>query len=181
MNEPQRRLVDRILDPGFLEGLESRSMDDVRSLRDQARAAEREVSFERRLCHARIDILSAELDGRSSGGGVDLVDRLPQILAPDTGRREEETPLPSRAPDLTIPRTAQVTRRRVEEILGEQTLARLPQLPVDEIKRIISSLGELERTVSDRRRRVHEVLDTLQAEIVRRYTSGEADPAAALG
>lgn len=181
MTELHRRLVDRILDPDFLAELEARSIDDLRSLRNEAREAERELSFERRLCHARIDILSAELDGRSGGNRVDLVDRLPEILAAEPGRGGEGTPLPSRAPDLTIPRNAQVTRRRVQEILGEQTLARLPKLPSDEIKRIISSLAELEKSVSARRRVVHDVLDTIQAEIVRRYTSGEADPAAALG
>jgi hypothetical protein len=74
-----------------------------------------------------------------------------------------------------------VPRRRVEEIVGEQTLARLPHLQSEEIKSIIGSLAEHERAVSDRRRRVHEVMDKIQAEIVRRYTSGEADPTAALG
>ena len=45
----------------------------------------------------------------------------------------------------------------------------------------MGSLAEHERKVSERRKKVHDVLDRLQAEIVRRYTSGEADPSAALG
>jgi hypothetical protein len=64
----------------------------------------------------------------------------------------------------------------VEEIVGEQTLARLPQVPTGEIKGIIESLAEHEKTLSERRRRIHDILDEIQAEIVRRYTEGGADP-----
>jgi hypothetical protein len=45
----------------------------------------------------------------------------------------------------------------------------------------MASLAEHERNLSARRRKLHEVMDLIQAEIVRRYTSGEADPTAALG
>lgn len=151
-------------------------------MRDECRDGENELSFERRLCQARIDILTAELERREGKGEGDLLDRLPQILAEGGhGGESPDAPLPARAPDFSIPRSADVPRRRVEEIAGEQTLARLSQISVDEIKGIIESLAEHERTVSARRRRAHEVMDEIQAEIVRRYTSGEADPTAALG
>ena len=176
----KRRLVERVGDPDYVSDLASKSLEELRGMRDDCRDADNEVSFERRLCQARIDILSAELARRQGGGDEDLVSRLPQILATE-GRAPSGAPLPERAPDFSIPRTADVPRRRVEEIAGERTLAQLPQLSVEEVRRIIESLGEHERTLSARRKKVHEAMDAIQDEIVRRYVSGEADPSAALG
>lgn len=173
MSEVKRRLVDRIIEASYVQGLTELSMEDLRALRDQCAEGETEVSFERRLCQARIDILSAELDNRSGKSTGDLISRLPEILAEGGGGSAGV--LPSRAPDLSIPRNTDIPRRRVEEIVGEQTLARLSQVPSEEIKRIIESLAEHERTLSEKRKRVHEVVDSVQAEIVRRYTSGEED------
>jgi chromosome segregation ATPase len=179
MAEPRRRLTERVIDPAFLRNPASKSMDELRTMRDEIREAENELSFERRLCQARIDILSAELEHRAGERESDLVSRLPEILGKESPH--SGSPLPARAPDFSIPRNADVPRRRVEEIVGERTLARLPMLTAEEIKSIIRSLAEHERTVSARRKRVHEVMDEIQAEIVRRFSSGEEDPTAALG
>jgi hypothetical protein len=178
MNDLKRRLVERVTDVAYLDGLPEKAMDELRAMREECREAENELSFERRLTQARIDILSAELERRSSGGGEELLQKLPEILA--TEPTSSSAPLPDRAPDFSIPRNVDVPRRRVEEIVGEQTLARLPSLQTEEIRGIIVSLGEHERSVSARRKAVHEVMDAVQAEIIRRYTSGEADPSAAL-
>jgi anti-sigma-K factor RsiG len=178
MNEVPRRLIDRIVDPTYAEGYQSRPIEELRIIRDECREGENELSFERRLCQARIDILSAELDHRAGRQTGDLMSRLPEILADE--ERGTGSPLPDRAPDLSIPRNMDIPRVRVDEIIGEQTLARLSQVPSDEIKAIIESLGEHERKLSAKRRQVHDVLDRIQEEIVRRYTSGEADPAALL-
>lgn len=180
MTEPKRRLVERIVDPAYLEGLGDKPLEQLRSMRDECKEAETEISFERRLAQARIDILSAELDRRAGGGDDDLMSRLPQILATE-GRAEGGLPLPSRAPDFSIPRNADIPRRRIEEIVGEQTLSRLPSLPTEELRGILASLGDHEKSLSSRRKGIQEVMDTVQAEIVRRYVSGEADPTAALG
>lgn len=178
MEEPKRRASDRIADPSYLEGLDTKPLDELRSMREECKEVERELSFERRLCQARVDILAAELERRSSGEGSSLIDRLPQILASEVGGGDAS--LPERAPDLSVPRNADVPRRRVDEIVGEQTLARLASLQPAEIKGIISSVADHERNVSARRKAVQDVMDRIQTEIVRRYTSGEADPSAAL-
>jgi hypothetical protein len=181
MSDLKRRLVERITDPSYLGTLGDKSTADLKVMRDECREGENELSFERRLCQARTDILTAELERRRAGtpaGGENLVERLTQILA--TEREGREGPLPARAPNFSIPRNADVPRRRVEEIVGEQTLARLATVQTEEIQGIIASLEEHERNLSDRRRRVHEVVDAIHAEIVRRYRSGEADPSAAL-
>ena len=169
MTEIKRRLVDRITDPSYLEGIDARSVEELKAMDEESREAELEVSFERRLCQARIDILSAELERRKGGGASDLMDRLPQILASDSPRTSGEQPLPSRAPDLNrIPRNADVPRRRVEEIVGEMTLARLPQLPPEEIEGIVASLRSHETAISARRKEVHRVIDRIQELLVPR-------------
>jgi hypothetical protein len=180
--EQRRRLVERLIEPSYLDGLEETDIQALRDMRDECREGENELSFERRLCQARIDILTAELERRAGHGNEDLLARLPEILAAEGGSMGtgEANPLPRRAPNYAIPRNADVPRRRVAEILGEQTLSRLAQIDTDEIKSIVASLGNHERGVSELRRRVQDVMDRLQAEIVRRYTSGEADPSAAL-
>jgi hypothetical protein len=173
----QRRLVEQLQDPSFLDGIEKKPMDQLRAARAQCHEGEMELSFERRLCQARIDILSAEIERRHGGTDESLVDRLPQILASDGPRHEGPR---TRAPDASIPRNADVQRRRVEEIVGEQALARVSDVPEEELKSIIKSLAHHESNVSQRRKRVQEVMDRVQDEIVRRYTSGEADPSEVL-
>src|SRR3712207_6446811 len=124
-SQPKRRLLERVLEPDYLSGLEQRSLEELREMRTECRQAESDISFERRVCHARIDILEAELDRRASGStDTDLVSRLPQILADEgNGGDDSELPLPSRAPDFSIPRSADRPHRRIEEIMGEHTLA----------------------------------------------------------
>jgi hypothetical protein len=173
----KRRLVDRIIDPAYVAGLDEMTIDDIKSKRDESHEGEKELSFERRLCQARMDILSAELDQRSGKVEGSLIDRLPQILAAES--RSGDGGLPDRAPDFSIPRNADVPRRRVEEVEGEQALARLSALSDEEIKGRIGSLKDHERSVSDKRQKVQVVVDMLQAEIVRRYSEGEATPASA--
>jgi hypothetical protein len=176
MSEVKRRLIEQVIDPSFVEGLSERSIEDLKTMRDQGREVENEVSFERRLCQARIDILSAELDRRAGKIECDLISRLPQILADEPSPKgPDESPLPQRPPDFSAPRSMDVPRRRVEELVGEQTLARLPELPEEEIKGNLEKLAEHERNLSSRRKKVHEVLDQVQGEIIRRYTSGETD------
>ena len=165
-NVEGRRLVDRIIDPSYIEGLESKSLEELKAMREECREGESEISFERRLCQARIDILMAELDRRSGTGG-DLLSRLPQILADESpSRPRPQKPLPERAPDFSLPRNVDVPRRRVEEIVGENTLARLDQLSSDEIRAVIDSLADHERNLSARRRQIHDVMDTIQAQFV---------------
>jgi len=183
MSEKKRRLVDRVVEPDYTGDLEKKSLEELRAMRDECREGENELSFERRLCQARIDILSAEMERRTGAGGgsTDILDDLPQILATDTVGARGESHIPDRAPDFSVPRNVDVPRRRVEEIAGEQTLARLSSMSTEEIRGLIASLGEHEAGVSARRREVQTVVDGIQAEIVRRYVSGEADPTAALG
>jgi hypothetical protein len=70
-----------------LPDLGSMSDEDLKKLKDELEAEEREVSYRRRILHGKIDILRAEYVARlqSSGGRsvLDEVDvkRLSEILA----------------------------------------------------------------------------------------------------
>jgi hypothetical protein len=76
-----------------LPDLGSLSDDDLKKLKDELEAEEREVSYRRRILHGKIDILRAELVSRlqRSGGRsvLDEVDvaRLTEIL---TGKSSPE-------------------------------------------------------------------------------------------
>ncbi|MBA2425703.1 MAG: ABC transporter substrate-binding protein [Actinobacteria bacterium] len=183
MTDSGRRLTERILEPTYVQAVRERNLTELRAMREECMEGETELSFERKLCQGRIDILNAELERRDGGQTeIDLVARLPQILA-DPGAStgpSDGLPLPERAPNLSVPRSADAPHRRVEELIAEKTLMRLPEVSSDEIKAIIQSLAQHEQSLSSRRKGLHEVLDVVQAEIVRRYTSGEADPTLAL-
>src|SRR6187551_4118574 len=76
-----------VLDPEYLVDLDASSIEDLRAKHAECVELETEVSYVRRLTQARIDILEAEVQRRSSGGSLtDLIDRLPQILADDGPR-----------------------------------------------------------------------------------------------
>ncbi len=63
---------------------------------------------------------------------------------------------------------------RLEAVLPAGRLATIADMAVDDLRSTAQSLTEFERTVSSQRRDVLDVLDRLQEEIVRRYSTGEA-------
>ena len=75
-----RRRIDRVLAPDYTEGVEQRPLVEVRELRDEAAQEETDLSYLRRLLHARIDIVRAEQERRSSGGSA-VVEQLATILS----------------------------------------------------------------------------------------------------
>lgn len=166
-----RRPIDRITDEGYLAGVRERSVEEIRKQREECEKEETLLSYERRLLHGRLDILKAELERRRTGGEGSLVDRLPQILA--------DSPRTSRGAfpkDVELP-TFENPRRRVEKLVSDDTLARIPSLGDDEIEELVSSLSSVEREVSDDRRAVQKVLDEINAELVRRYQTEPPGPA----
>lgn len=169
--------AERVLADGYLGELRSRPIDEIRAMRAECQAIEVALSYMRRLVQGRIDIVAAHLQGRASGEGggdlADLVEHLPEIL----GGREAGRPRGvGRLPALMAPSEAdeQVLRAELDAVAGEEFLARLPEIPDDEVRAVLDRLSELERTVSARRRALHERIDALQAELTRRYKSGEA-------
>jgi hypothetical protein len=166
--------LNRILGADYLGELERRSMADVRSMRAECQEIETGLSYLRRLVQGRLDIVGAELQHRRDGGEPgdlsDLISQLPEILsdrtrAPGLGRLPQLLAPGEVDPELTA---------RLDVIMAVHDIETLPSLDADELNRVRDELEGLEREVSDRRRALFDRIDTLQAEITRRYRTGEA-------
>ena len=167
--------VEEILDPAYIAGIDGLALTEVRRRRDHANEVETGLSYLRRLVQGRLDIVLAEQQRRSSGlppdGLAGMVDRLPEILgdhvhAPGFGRL------------TTIMAPGEVDAdllERIEAVMPTERMSHLPDLGDDEVAALSAGLETVEREVSAQRRSLHEVLDALQEEIVRRYKSGEAN------
>jgi hypothetical protein len=169
MTEHVRR-IDRILEAGFLDDLDGRSIDDLRAMERDCIEVETEVSYVRRLAQGRIDILEAERDRRAAGGGLgDLVAALPRILADESSTRSDQAG--TRAQPVLAPPDSIQWNRGLERLVTDATLANLPSVTDQELQSTLGQLRELERDVSDRRRAVHSVLDQLIRAIAARLAT----------
>ncbi len=163
-----RARLDRILSPGFGDGLESVDLSTLRERRREAETEERELSFVRRVLHGRIDILKAELR-RRAGIEDPIIERLSRILADApavNARQQRYTPVGSAA-------GAAVADDAFAMAAGD-AVSDLRSLADSELRDVIESLQEHERSVSESRSRVHRVLDRLSRELTSRYRAGTA-------
>jgi hypothetical protein len=165
-----RRRIDRVLDPAYLAGVETRPLDDVRRLRDEAAQEETDLSYLRRLLHARIDIVKAEQARRHDGDSEQVVEKLVKILSsnavgPAMGSGRHSTLEPSRA---------EAHRRHVEALVSDVDLSDVGSLSEDKLTGALDTYLAEEASVSGRRREVQRVMDRLNAEIGSRYQLGSA-------
>lgn len=167
MTEHVRR-IDRILAPEYVDGLDGRSLDDLRTMERECIEVENEISYVRRLAQGRIDILEAERDRRAAGGALgDLVAALPEILADDVRSGPAET----RVQSMLAPADSIQWNRGLERLVNDATLANLPTLTDAELQATLGQLRELEGDVSARRRSIHAVLDTVTREVATRLAA----------
>jgi hypothetical protein len=171
-----KRRIDRVLAPRFVTDLDRLELDELRRRRRAAEAEEESISFLRRMLQGRIDILRAELLRRDNGtgGGHDLtglVAGLPGILG--AHGPSSFTAIPK----IRIPLPNGKHRRRLEHLVADETIARLPELDVAELTRAVEFLSRQERLVSAERRAVQRVVDALRGELARRYRNGTASVA----
>ena len=164
-----RRRIDRVLDPGYVAGLAELELAEVRARRDDAAQEETDLSYLRRLLHARIDIVRAEQQRRREGGSAPIVAELGRILAvnavgPATGSGRHQTLHPSRAE----------AHRHVEALVTDVDLSNVGSLSGDQLEGTLQAYCTEETSVSQRRREVQHVVDTFNAEIGSRYASGAA-------
>jgi hypothetical protein len=167
--------VDELLDPSFLEGMETRPMAEVRRLRRQAEQEEVNLSYTRRLLQGRLDIVRRELQRRAEHDGRSLVDLLPEILAekgrgPAHGLGRHQTVQPSAPEDY----------ESWVNGLTDVDLSAIQELSDAKLEKAARALAEAEKGLSERRRGVQQVMDALAGELGRRYREGEADVAALL-
>ena len=156
-----------MLEEGYLDGLDAKPLDEVRTMHEECLEVETEVSYVRRLAQARIDIVRAELDRRSAGGSVgDLVAMLPKILADESPRTD---PAHSRLPRHLAPSPAITWRRGLERLITDATLVNLPSLTEDELNETVVQLRTLEGEMSERRRALHGVIDGIESDLAARH------------
>jgi hypothetical protein len=168
----QTQRIQRLTDPAFVADIGSRSLDELRAMKADCNEVENALSYGRRLAQARIEIMEAEHERRVRGGTVhDLVQDLPRILSGESGRSsitDTRVPPPD-APDLEL-----IWSDGREELLRDTTLANLPVLPDDELESTMTRLRDFERELSDLRRAMHGVIDTVEREISARQVAGTA-------
>ena len=162
-----QRRIDRVLDRRFADRVDQLGLAELRTRREEAEAEEADVSYLRRLLQGRLDILRAELVRRSAGGAQDVAG-LPAILSDDAPGTF------SAVPRVQVPSRAGEHRRRVERLVSDETIARLPELDVEELTRAVDVLAAEEERVSTHRRAVQRVVDVLRGELARRYRDGTA-------
>jgi hypothetical protein len=149
------------------------SMDELRAKRAESQAIEVGLSYLRRLAQGRLDIVAAEKRRRTEGGepvsSAGLVESLSGILgdhliAPGNGR----------LPQLLSPDLSEVDTESLDAIAGPGRLANLTDCTDADLDELVEALSAYEADVSARRRALFETIDALQAEITRRYKTGEA-------
>lgn len=172
MTEPR---IDELLEPSYLEGLSELPLEEVRARRAVCTEEEVNLSYLRRMVQGRLDLVLAEGQrrqaGGSGGGATSMVERLASILsdkvhAPGFGR------LPTIMAPSELGREA---TGEVDAVAPPDRIGHLNDVPDDELNAMIAGLQRIETDVSAQRRRLHDVLDRLQEEVIRRYQSGEAD------
>lgn len=170
----RRRRIDIVLEPEYLEDLDTAQLDELRVRRDTAEDVEAQVSYYRRLIHGRMDLLDFELKRRRGEEERTLMEALPEILAsgmvmggdPNLKHLGTMPPLPSKT-----------GRRLIDKIMDDGVLTQLPDLSDDEVVEALERLAEVEAGLSNQRKQLHTVIDRIQAEIVARYRSQEDEAA----
>jgi len=175
-----RRRIDRVLAPGYLDGIAALELDEVRIRRAEADQEEVDLSYARRLIQGRIDILKAEQQQRRGGGSLTpplgtrsdeaIVEALKRILGnerrTDHGLGRHLTSSPSRVGEH---------RREAERAVADVGGSDLASLDDPQLDAAIVSLSKIESRVSRSRREVQQVVDALTAEVARRYNLDKLD------
>jgi hypothetical protein len=165
--------LSTLLDPGYLGDLPNRPMPEVRAMRAECQEVESGLSLMRRVVQGRLDIVGLELTRRAEGGHPadlpDLIAHLPEVLSDRT-----HAPGVGRLPQIMAPGELPAElEAELDDITGS-TLTDLAALDGDALRAMAEALEAFEHKVSGHRQALFDRIDALQAEITRRYKTGEA-------
>jgi hypothetical protein len=166
---------ERLLAPDYLGDLSARPIEEIRAMRAECQEVEVGLSYVRRLVQGRLDILGAEIRHRAASSErsdlASLVEDLPSILADHT-----HAPGVGRLSKLMAPSddVENEMEADLEQVVSADEITRANDLTEDQIRDVLERLTVFEHTVSATRHSLHERIDALQAELTRRYKSGEA-------
>lgn len=163
----------RVLDSVYLVDLPSRSTDDLRSMRAECTDIENGVSFVRRVAQGRLDLMLAETRRRETGSGGDaagLVADLPDLLAGDhpvvgSGRVTGDLEPPD---EVVVPLTGEL-----DAAVGPGVMTDLTGLDDESLSDAVTALRDFESRLSEARRDIHIVVDSINDELAQRYRAGE--------
>ena len=167
-------MLASVSSPTYLGDVSAFDLAELRARRGECQHVEETLSYLRRVVQGELDIVVGELERRRSGGDrddlSDLVARLPQLLSSrvttGTGGRFTVPSIPDNdTGSLGIELGALVTQHDLSE---------LPNRNDDQLRMAAAELGAFEAKVSTLRRTLHDRIDAMQAELVRRYRTGEA-------
>lgn len=173
--------LDQILADDFLGDLASIDIADLRARRGRCQEVETGLSYLRRLVQGRLDVVSAELERRAEGGDLDdlqaLIDRLPALLAgstrsPGTGRLPQSFGTGEVDVELSD---------ELDDIITNGHLDDPGSISDEELTAVRAQLTEFEHKVSGLRRQLFDRIDAVEAELTRRYRTGEATVDSLLG
>lgn len=164
-----------LLSPDLLDDLEHQPIERVRASRAACIEVETGLSYLRRMVQGPLDLVRREVARRASGAAEpadlsSLVDELPVLLADGT-RSQGVGRLPQTLEPTMIDSELSA---ELDDLLADGRLVSLTSMSDDELRALEDALADIERRVSDRRRAFHERIDVLQAELTRRYRTGEA-------
>jgi hypothetical protein len=166
--------TDRFLSPDLLDGLATRPIDEVRTLRAECVEVETGLSYLRRMVQGPLDIVHREQARRASGteGGdlATLVDELPDLLAEHT-RSAGVGRLPQTLEPTTVDPALEA---ELDALVGGGRVATVADMSDSDLDELATGLTAFERKVSEQRHAYFERIDALQAELTRRYRTGEA-------
>jgi hypothetical protein len=193
--EPDRRLIDRVISPAFVDDLDGLPLPEILERIEACERAVLEYSYYRRLLQGRLDILEAARRGAGSLAAV-----LPTVLA----RAGVEAPhvrfrrghllellrmtLPEEMhdiagvlfppdPPIRVPEWIPAAgHREIDLVLGDGLLSRLDEATGDEISAAHRRLEAIEREISVVRRQALDAADDLERAALRRL-KGPLDPA----
>ncbi len=171
-----RETLQSILAEDYLGDLTSLDMADVRARRATCKQVETGLSYLRRLAQGRLDVVAAERARRSDEHHSDaedledLIARLPALLAgstrsPGTGRLPSDFGPGSVDEDLAA---------ELDGIIAHAHLGDPSALADGELALAVEALEGFEARVSALRRSMFDRIDALEAELTRRYRTGEA-------
>lgn len=168
----KRRRIDIVLEPEYLDNLTGLDLDELRRRRHTAEDVESQISYYRRLLHGRMDLLNFELRRRGGEEERTLLEALPEILAsgmvfgeePNLRHIETMPPIPSKT-----------GRRLIDKIMDDSVLTQLSDLSNDDVIEALDQIQEVETEMSNQRKQLHAVIDSLQSEIVARYRSEQGE------
>jgi hypothetical protein len=155
----------------LLDDLSTLTLYEVRERRSVCQHVESGLSYVRRLAQGRLDIVAFEIAARRDGGErVDVVEGLTAALAdritsPGSGHLPASVGPGEVDPALLA---------SLDAVANPAVLSDPKAMTDDQLRAAAEALEAYERGVSVQRRAMFDRIDALQAEVVRRYQTGEA-------